>query len=232
MKIKRKIFWTYLVLTIITTCNSFAKEKQLEAENRISQHRRDIEYSYANKIFKVRLRAAAEVKMLEVAQISKPNWADINEWANFAETVLRINGLECEPVAHFKTSIETPAERLAVALSRIAKRKNDILSRSELEVLKLENQKKYALTAESATVEKILREDGQNLKSESIKGLIISIVYSPDKPSAVVDNKIVHNGDIIHGASVIKIDKEKVVFEKNRNKWQQSVRQTPSVYWE
>lgn len=231
MKKKQIKIWAFLTISIITTCNCLAAEKQLTKESGISQRHRQIEYSYMSKILNLRLRAAAEVKLLEVAQISKPNWADINEWANFAEKVLQINGCESEPYSLFKTSAETPAERLAVALSKIAKRKNDILSRSELEALNLEYQKKHALAFGSMQLEKIIKANGTIKKSESIQGLVTSIVYSPEKSSTVVDSKILHEADKIHGVTVVKIYKDRIVFEKNRNRWEQTVRQTPGAYW-
>jgi hypothetical protein len=184
-----------------------------------------------NKVLNVRLRAAAQVGLLEVAEISKPNWTDINEWADFAEEVLRINGCERQPYTLYKTSPQTPAQRLAVALTRIAERKSDILSTAELEVLNLENQKKHALAFKSKPFEKSLQENGPVEESESVQGLVTSIVYSPEKSSAVVDSKIMHEGDVIHGVTVVKIYKDRIVFGKNRNRWEQTVRQTPGAYW-
>ena len=231
MKNKQSIIWLYLTVSIIATCNCLAAEKQLPKESEISQSLRRIEYSYMNRILSLRLNAAARIRLLEVAQVSKPNWADINEWANFAEKVLQINGCESEPYSLFKTTTETPAERLAVALTRIAKRKSDILSTSELEALNLENQKKNSLAREKMQLEKPLREIGPVKKTESMQGLITSIVYSPEKSSVVIDQKIMHEKDIIHGVTVVKIYKDRVVFEKNRDRWEQKVRQTPEVYW-
>ncbi len=183
------------------------------------------------RIFESQLRAASEIRLLEVAETSKPNWADITEWADFAETVLQINGCERESFGLFKVTTETSAKRLAVALSRIAKRKNDILSRSELEALNLENQKEYALTAEFTELEKPLRENAPTPKSKATHGLVVGIVYSPEKSSAIINHKIVHEGDTIQGVAVVKIFEDKVVFEKNGNKWEQAVRQTPDAYW-
>ncbi len=231
MKKKQSIIWVYIAVSIITICNCLAAEKRLTKENPASQRHRQIEYTYTNKILNLRLRAAAQIRLLEVARISKPNWADINEWADFAEKVLQINGCESEPYSLFETSSETPAERLAVALSRIAKRKSDILSRSELEALNLEYQKKHALASEAMQPEKTIRESGLIKKSELMQGLVTSIVCSPDKSSTVVDSKIMHEGEKIHGVTVVKIFKDRIVFEKNRNRWEQTVRQTPGAYW-
>jgi hypothetical protein len=49
------------------------------------------------------------------------------------------------------------------------------------------------------------------------------IVYSEDNPSAVVSNEIVHEGDEIAGATVVKIYKDRVEFEMNGKTWIQKV---------
>jgi hypothetical protein len=239
MENKRLIIWVYIAVTIIINY-SLATEKQLnqgqneqlkKVERRVSPRRREIEDSYMNRIVELRLRAASEIRLLEVAETSKPNWADIAEWADFAETVLQINGLKHESHDLFQVTTETSAQRLAVALSQIAKRKNDILSRSEWEAVNLENQKEYAFNEEVNGLEKILREDAHTPELKATYGLLCGIVYSPEKKSAVVNHKIVHEGDAIQGVSIIKIHKDKVEFEKNGNKWEQTVGQTPEIHW-
>ena len=55
-------------------------------------------------------------------------------------------------------------------------------------------------------------------------GLIIKgIVYSEDNPSAVIDDKIVHEGDKVFGATILKINKDSVDFEMEDKKWTQKV---------
>ncbi|MHC4060293.1 MAG: hypothetical protein ACYSUC_00085 [Planctomycetota bacterium] len=49
------------------------------------------------------------------------------------------------------------------------------------------------------------------------------IVHSKDRPSAIVGSKIVHEGDQVSGATVIRINKDSVEFEKNGKKWIQKV---------
>ncbi|MBN2592835.1 MAG: hypothetical protein JXA81_04950 [Sedimentisphaerales bacterium] len=54
--------------------------------------------------------------------------------------------------------------------------------------------------------------------------IIKDIVYSTDKPSAVIGSQIVYVGDKIHGMTVVKIDRDSVEFEKDGNRWEQNVR--------
>lgn len=54
--------------------------------------------------------------------------------------------------------------------------------------------------------------------------LIKDIVYSHDKPSAVIGSRIVYVGDKINGMTIVKIDRDSVEFEKDGDKWEQNVR--------
>ena len=55
-------------------------------------------------------------------------------------------------------------------------------------------------------------------------GLIVKgIVYSQDDPSAVIGTRIVHEGDKILDATVVKINRDSVEFESDGKKWTQKV---------
>jgi len=60
--------------------------------------------------------------------------------------------------------------------------------------------------------------------------LVTGILYSEDKPSAVIGNRIVYEGDTLHGINVVKIYKDKVEFEKNGQRWTQPVENHPVTY--
>jgi hypothetical protein len=49
------------------------------------------------------------------------------------------------------------------------------------------------------------------------------IVYSQDNPTAVLGAGIVHEGDVVSGAIVIKINKNSVEFEKDGKRWTEKV---------
>jgi len=53
--------------------------------------------------------------------------------------------------------------------------------------------------------------------------IVRSILHSDSKPSAVIGTQIVHEGDVILGATIIKIDKDGVEFEKEGKTWTQKV---------
>ena len=55
--------------------------------------------------------------------------------------------------------------------------------------------------------------------------VVTGILYSPDNPAAIVDTQIVHEGEQIAGATVEKIEKDGIQFEKNGRRWKQTVTQ-------
>lgn len=53
--------------------------------------------------------------------------------------------------------------------------------------------------------------------------VVTGILYSPDRPSALVDTHVVREGQRISGATVVKIDADGVEFEMNGRTWRQTV---------
>jgi hypothetical protein len=49
------------------------------------------------------------------------------------------------------------------------------------------------------------------------------ILYSQDKPSAVIGSQIVHEGEKVSGATIQKINKDSVEFEMDGKKWTQQI---------
>ena len=58
---------------------------------------------------------------------------------------------------------------------------------------------------------------------EAEKLIVRSILHSESKPSAVVGTEIVHEGDTISGAIIVRILKDGVEFEKDGKKWTQKI---------
>lgn len=201
------------------------------AEEYASKCRAAIEDYYTDRLTELRLRTDAAIRLLEVAEQPKPHWAGFAEWAQFAETVLQINGYEQEPYGLFEATDETPAKRLAAALSRIAERKSDILAQFEWEAAKLERQKGHALTTGLAGPEPQTQKAAPEPKPKATHGLVTGILYSRQDPSALIDGKIVRETGTIHGVKIVKIDRDKVEFDKDGRTWSQGVQETPNDYW-
>ena len=53
--------------------------------------------------------------------------------------------------------------------------------------------------------------------------LLTGILHSDDRPAAVVNTQVVYEGQQISGATVLRIEKDSVEFERNGRKWTQAV---------
>jgi hypothetical protein len=219
-----------------------------EIEKYIARLHQGTENYYTNQLIEVKQRAEAEIGQLEV--VDKAVYATLASQAEVAKTVLNIYDygyrtplyLEAKTermqqlkkehrYGYFADSIEISPERFAVAQSQIAERKGEIMAKLACETADLKVQKNYALTVTLPELEKQLKEDQLKPEPEPTHGLVAGIVYSADKPSAIVDRKIVHEGDVIHGATVVKIYRDSVKFSKKGKNWEQKVQQTPEAYW-
>lgn len=65
----------------------------------------------------------------------------------------------------------------------------------------------------------------ENANGDSENGVIFvsSILYSNDKPSVVIGDKIVYLNQELNGAVVVEIHRDYIVFEKNGERWIQKV---------
>ena len=62
--------------------------------------------------------------------------------------------------------------------------------------------------------------------TESVVELTVTgILYSADRPAAIVDTQVVHEGQQISGATILKIDRDGVEFERSGRRWRQTVDQ-------
>jgi len=82
------------------------------------------------------------------------------------------------------------------------------------------------LPDESGTqnVEQNGQQNGMTSKVTTGTMIIRDIVYSNDKPSAVIGSKIVYVGDKINDITIVKISRDSIEFERNGDRWEQNVR--------
>ncbi len=62
-------------------------------------------------------------------------------------------------------------------------------------------------------------------------GTVVGILYSKDKPYALINREIVCEGDVTNGVKIVKIEKHKVEFEKDGERWTQKVLANPNPSW-
>ncbi|MCE5341102.1 MAG: hypothetical protein LLF92_08250 [Planctomycetaceae bacterium] len=68
-------------------------------------------------------------------------------------------------------------------------------------------------------------QEGSATAGEDKSGSVVikGIIYSKDKPAVLIDDKIMHEGDKVAGATIVKINSKNVEFEKNDKTWTQEV---------
>ena len=59
--------------------------------------------------------------------------------------------------------------------------------------------------------------------------MVKGILYSDDKPSVVIGRKIVHLNEKINGITVVEINKDYVVFEKDGKRWARKVAESEPI---
>jgi hypothetical protein len=67
--------------------------------------------------------------------------------------------------------------------------------------------------------------------SKARPGLITAILYTISGSSVVIDDKILYEGDTIHGVKVVKIHEDSVELARNTNQWTQRIHQVPPPAW-
>ena len=184
----------------------------------------------------MKLRTDAQIRALEVAD--KGVFASLLEQAQLAKTVLSLNNYDCEQPRLFEdrdldvrdTVIQSP-KRFAFLQSRIAEQKSRILNNYENQLIQLEKNKRYAEAIGLNILRQRLKENQPADIPTLAQGVVTGIVYSEDRPSAIIDGRIVYERDTILRVRVLKIHRNKVDFVKGGRQWSQEVRQTPSSFW-
>jgi hypothetical protein len=59
----------------------------------------------------------------------------------------------------------------------------------------------------------------------------VGILYSEEKPCALINLELVYEGDVRNGIKIVKIDKNEVEFERNGERWTQKVLDNPNPVW-
>jgi hypothetical protein len=55
---------------------------------------------------------------------------------------------------------------------------------------------------------------GHSLSTKARRGVVTGILYTIENSSAIIDDQLVKEGDMIYGATVVKIHRREVEFEK------------------
>jgi hypothetical protein len=219
------------------------EEQFKQIEEYIDQLKQEIEDHYADRLVELQAKVDAEIRLLDVA--NKGIYSTLAEQTKIAETVLQINGLEDIPFgfsrpdesiddiinSHSHETVRKAPRLFAIVQSQIAEAKSDILADYEQLAVDIEKQQRYALTVRTADLEKKLKNSVATAKPKPVHGMIAAILYSKQKPSAIIGSQLVHEKDTINNVKVVRIYPERIKFETKRKSWYQKVKEPPSKYW-
>jgi hypothetical protein len=62
-------------------------------------------------------------------------------------------------------------------------------------------------------------------------GTVVGILHGKERSCALINHELVYEGDITNGVKIVRIDKHKVEFEKNGERWTQKVLANPNLAW-
>ncbi len=142
----------------------------------------------------------------------------------------------------FKTAREhTEAENKIVAMRAQLGRTQAKLAEANAQTARLEayTEELVSLLAPRPKIEKQLKKnvgiENKSKRPAPLKarpGLMTAILYTISGSSVVIDDKILYEGDTIHGVKVVKIHEDNVEFARNTNRWTQQIHQVPPPAWD
>jgi hypothetical protein len=62
-------------------------------------------------------------------------------------------------------------------------------------------------------------------------GVVTAILFCDDKPSVLIEDQMLHEGDVIHDVQIKDITADKVEFDKQGETWMQKVQEPASSQW-
>lgn len=138
----------------------------------------------------------------------------------------------------FKTSREyNAAENRIIALRLQLSRTRAKLGQTDVQFAILQHriEKLTSQLASRSRLERQLRglEDGpeRTAPPKAARGLVTAILYTLRGSSVVIDDKILYEGNVIHGVKIAKIQQDTVEFTKGAYRWTQQIHQSPPPVW-
>jgi hypothetical protein len=226
-------------------------EQKVKPENTdkyVEQQRQEINFYYANQLEEIRAKKANELRQLEIVNPELYVQDGFAGWAEYVQNALALQGVDLMDDPQFAETLHglydgrgglTAIEKLnlaprllAIAEDRFTAEENRTLMGFGAAELQLEKERNDALNIRLSQYSEQLKNSELNQPKTKPAGVISGILYSADKPAAIVGSKIVYQGDKLGSVSVIKIEAGTVKFDKNGNSWTQKIGEAPSSMWQ
>ena len=203
------------------------QEKLQAIDKSVSESRQRISSRYSKKIEELRQQAVKQTEQFEAAERAGLAGSAVKA-ATFYESV----GYVPKGYTQNEDGFWLSDQRLAETEKRIADKKSEISQALQADIDELERQQKYLLNVGLKDLKERLREDVLKPRPQQPLGMLCGIVHVEEKRAALINRTIVHEGDIINGVSVVRIERRKVEFEKDGSTWDQKVGGAPGALWD
>ena len=224
------------------------KAKLDKIDKSVEWQRQRINCDYAIQLDEMRVKKANELLHLEVINPDLTVRGGFVGWAGYIQNCLELRGVDLMDDPQFAETFReiyggggglSAAERLnltprllAIAENRFADEKSRAMGRFSAAELQLEKERNDALNIRLSQYSKQLNNSELNPPQVKPAGLISGILYSADKPAAIVGPKIVYQKDKLGNVRVVKINFDTVEFDKNGHSWTQKIGEEPSSIWQ
>jgi len=226
------------------------QERLQNIEERATQKRQQVQSDYLQRCRELQTRTESMIRSLDSQE--KQDWAELNQKLRHIVTTAEkstigvgritpngyIDGYDVSKERYETTVVGNPVQEHASRQQEIVKTKNETLTSYEQELAHLEKRRQYELaqvdkweTQMKGYVSVAVRQITTEPQSGSL-GLVTGIMYSQNRPSALIGNRIiVHQGDVVHGIRILEIHRDKVLFEKDSVTWAQAIGEAPALHW-
>lgn len=202
------------------------QEKLQAIDKSVSESRQRISSRYSKKIEELRQQADKQFAQFEAAERAALAGSAV-QTATFYESV----GYVPKGYTQNEDGLWLSDGSLEETEKRIEDKKSEIYRVLQADIAELERQQKYLLTVRLKDLKENLREDVLRPRPQQLLGMLCGIVHVEEKRAALINQKIVHEGDIINGVSIVRIERRKVEFEKDGSTWDQKVGGAPGALW-
>jgi len=234
-----------------STTRTFTDEQKAKLDKidkSIEWQRQRINYDYAIQLDEMQTKKANELRYLDIINPDLSVWGGFVGWATYIQNALDLRGIDLMDDPQFAETFRdlhdggrglTALEKfdltprlLAIAEDRFAAEENRALGRFSAAELQLEKERNDALNIRLSQYSEQINNSELNPPQAKPAGLISGILYSADKPAAIVGPKIVYQEDKLGNVRVVKINVDTVEFDKNGHSWTQKIGELPSSMWQ
>ena len=132
-------------------------------------------------------------------------------------------------LAKTRTSSRTKIQTLENQLKEARQKLNDTETQAAADKDNLQNLTEQLIR--QYELQSLQKQAGNANKTVLTRGKLVAILFSPQNPSVVIDENILHTGDTLHGVKVIRIYPDYVELAKNEKTWTQKLYHKPPAQW-